>query len=596
MRALAQARLAQFRWRMIFLAVVMAGALVYVPPGWALGVWLAVVAGELVERRQAQALLASEDEAFDANWRSFVLTNLVTASATGLVTVTLWVFATPAERLYPLGFLFIKTFYVALVTPQVSWLLMVRQGIYAGLAIVLVLRDAVLAEALTASTLITQLLPVLAFAGYVIGLSRWSAFAYRQRLEHLHALGEARDAAEQAREAKATLIATISHELRTPLNGIIGMAQTLLAGELAPAVRRQVEVIAESGRNLNALLNDILDYSKLEAGRLEISPTADELGKTAAHVEHLFRPVAVEKGLDFTVRVGDEVPERLVFDPVRVRQCLANLVSNAIKFTEQGAVSVAVSAEPVEPKPDGAACWRITAAVSDTGIGIPEDQQPRLFAPFSQAEGSIGRRYGGTGLGLSITRHLAEAMGGGVTFESAPGKGSTFRLEFLAEAAREGERQGGGAPGGGAAHRPAEACRVLVADGVETNRTVLRLFLEPLGVRTVEVADGASALSALRRGAFDAAFIDLNMPGLSGEELARCVRNGEAGRSDLPLVAISGGDRGNGREDRVSARFTFDGCLDAPIEPGALRAMLGAVIPGRLAPDAVAASGAAQPG
>lgn len=596
MRALVDTRLWQFRQRLIFFAAVMAAALVYVPPAWAVGAMLAILASELVERRQARALLATEGEGFAAAWRGFVLTHLVTASAGGLVTVVLWVFATPEQRLFPLGYLFITTFYVALVTPQLLRLLMVRQGIYAGLAIVLALRDAILAEALTASTLLTQVLPVLAFAGYVIGLSRWSAVAYRQRLEHLHALGEARDAAEQAREAKATLIATISHELRTPLNGIIGMAQTLLAGELAPAVRRQVEVIAESGRNLNALLNDILDFSKLEAGRLEISPTEDELRKTAAHVEHLFRPVAVEKGLDFTVRVGDEVPERLVFDPVRVRQCLANLVSNAIKFTDRGAVSVAVSAEPVEPKPDGTACWRITAAVSDTGIGIPEDQQPRLFAPFSQAEGSIGRRYGGTGLGLSITRHLAEAMGGGVTFESTPGKGSTFRLEFLAEGAREDEQRGGGAPGGGTTRHPTKACRVLVADGVETNRTVLRLFLEPLGVRTVEVADGASALSALRRGAFDAAFIDLNMPGLSGEELARRVRNGEAGRSDLPLVAISGGDHGNGREDRVTARFTFDGCLDAPIAPGALRAMLNAVIPGRLAPDAVAASGAAQPG
>ena len=435
MRALVDTRLARFRHRVVFYGVVMAAALVYVPPAWVAGAFLAALASVLMERRQARIVRAAEGEAFAAAWRGFALANLVTASAGGLVIVLLWVFATPEQRLFPLGLLFITTFHVALATPQVLGLMMARQGLYAGLAIVLALRDMVLAGTLTAGTLVTQLLPVLAFAGYVIGLSRWSAKAYRQRLEQMHALSEARDAAEAERQGKATLIATISHELRTPLNGIIGMAQTLLAGELAAPVRRQIEVIAESGRNLNTLLSDILDYSKLEAGRLEISPTEDAPRKAADHVEHLFRPVATEKGLDFAVRVGDEVPERLVFDPVRVRQCLANLVSNALKFTEHGSIDVTISAEPAEPKPDGTARWRITAAVSDTGIGIPEDRQARLFAPFAQADGSIGRRYGGTGLGLSITRHLAEAMGGGVSFESVPGRGSTFRLEFLAESA-----------------------------------------------------------------------------------------------------------------------------------------------------------------
>ncbi|HUF88168.1 MAG TPA: ATP-binding protein [Thermohalobaculum sp.] len=594
MRAFAEARLRQQWQRVLFFLSVLALALVYVPAAWAAGCVVALLAGELLERRAAGGFVAAPDEGFRAAWRGLVVANLVTASASGLVIVVLWVFAAPDERLYPLGVLFISTFYAALAYPQVTWLLMARQGLSAGLAAALALRDMMLGGALTVPGLVTGLLPVLAFAVYVVGLSRWSARTYRRQLEYTHALAAARDTAERARAAKARLIATISHELRTPLNGIIGMAQTLLAGSLADGARRQVAVIAESGRNLNALLNDILDFSKLEAGQLSIAPAEDDLRRAVAHVEELYHPVAAQKGIAFDVGVDPQVPHRLVFDAVRVRQCLANLVANAIKFTDAGAVRLAVFAEPDAAGPDGAGRWRISAVVSDTGIGIPPDHQRRLFAPFTQADGGIARRYGGTGLGLSITRHLAEAMGGDVTVESRPGEGSTFRLGFLAGAVA-----GAGTGDAGARPEPDLAGRrVLVADDAATSRMVLRLFLQPLGVEVFEAADGRAALEALGRGHFDAAFIDLNMPGMSGAELAERIRSGDAGRTGnpgrprLPLVAVTGvsGDEA----DEAGHCAGFDAHLLKPIDPAAVRATLAAVL--AKAQDAGAGSAAPERG
>jgi len=239
-------------------------------------------------------------------------------------------------------------------------------------------------------------------------------------------------ASEPPQRLTSSSIATIGHELRTPLNGVIGMAQTLLAGKLEPTQRRQVKVIAESGRSLNALLNNLLGYSKLEAGRLEIAPREEDLRNTIGHVAELFAPLAQAKGLELRMTVAPNLPERLVFDAVRVRQCLSNLVSNAIKFTEAGSVTVTVSGTSCPPDPDRAPSRTVVVQVADTGIGIPPERQACLFQPFVQADDSIARRFGGTGLGLSITRHLAESMGGSVTLQSAPGEGSVFRLTFIA--------------------------------------------------------------------------------------------------------------------------------------------------------------------
>ena len=265
----------------------------------------------------------------------------------------------------------------------------------------------------------------------------------------------------------------------------------------------------------------------------------------------------------------------LMFDPVRVRQCLSNLVSNALKFTESGSVRVTISSAPCKPGPDGLPRHMVTVVVTDTGIGIPPEGQTHLFQPFSQADGSIARRFGGTGLGLSITRQLAGAMGGSVVLESTPGEGSVFRLTFTAS---DIDADDDIAPGGGPdvdAQSSLADQRILIADDIDTNRALMRLFLQPLGVRVSEAADGATALGALAGDKFDAAVLDMNMPGMGGAEIAARTRRGESGRADISLLAITS-------DSSVSSVDTsddgFDGIIISPVDPSQLESALTSAI------------------
>jgi len=426
-----------------------------------------------------------------------------------------------------------------------------RQSLYSVTAAVLAMRGIAIANSLDAKSLVLGLVPVVAIGACAVGVSLWSARLYRQHIERESVLRDARDAAEEARQAKTRFVATVSHELRTPLNGILGMAQTLLRSGLTPKQHEQAEVIVESGKSLNALLNDILDYSKLEAGKLAIAPATTSISPTARHVERLYAPVAAEKSLDFKVTVGADVPHQLEFDETRFRQCLSNLISNAIKFTESGSVTVSIEYDR--------AASILSATVSDTGMGIPEASHAKLIQPFTQANATIAGRFGGTGLGLSITAQLAEAMGGALTFESAPGKGSVFRLSIRAadvgrtDTSRFADR------------------KILVADDVTTNRAMIRLLLQPLGATVIEATDGQTALDALGKEEFAAAFLDLSMPGLGGAEVAGMIRRGIAGRTDLPLIAMTA-------DSSLPDGAVFDHVIAKPIDPAALRDVLTRVV------------------
>ncbi|MEL6335864.1 MAG: ATP-binding protein, partial [Pseudomonadota bacterium] len=250
-------------------------------------------------------------------------------------------------------------------------------------------------------------------------------------------LSRARDTAEQASAAKAEFLAAMSHEIRTPMNAILGTAHALSRAPLDPEARRNVDVLQTAGRSLMSLLDDILDLSKMDARRIEVEPIEASLTELLKDVHDLWAGQAAEKGIALTLRIDPQVPQRLRFDPLRLRQCVTNLVSNAVKFTEQGRIEISATAALEAPGTAagggaGGALYRLTISVDDTGPGLAPETLARLFEPFTQADGSTTRRYGGTGLGLTITRRLARLMGGNVSVDTALGQGATFHVTILA--------------------------------------------------------------------------------------------------------------------------------------------------------------------
>jgi len=246
----------------------------------------------------------------------------------------------------------------------------------------------------------------------------------KQRENELKAL---KRSAEAANQAKSAFLANMSHEIRTPLNGVLGMAQALAQSELSPEYSEQVGVILESGKAFKAVMDDVIDLSKIEAGRMKLTLSDESLLEVLTRQHELWLPRAEAKGIDLSLHIAPDVPAELNFDPIRFGQCLSNLVSNAIKFTERGHVTIEVSSQRL------AEGIKISVAVTDTGIGMSPETAVRLFVPFTQADNSISRRFGGTGLGLVITQKLAKLMGGDVVLQSAEDEGSTFTVSMLAQ-------------------------------------------------------------------------------------------------------------------------------------------------------------------
>jgi signal transduction histidine kinase/DNA-binding NarL/FixJ family response regulator len=339
--------------------------------------------------------------------------------------------------------------------------------------------------------------------------------------------------ADRASKAKSTFLATISHEIRTPLNGVLGMAQVMRLDELSPVQSERLDVVQRSGEALLALLNDVLDMSKIEAGRIELELTDFDLARVIDAACEAFAALTADKGVALTY-TGEAAQGLFRGDPTRVRQIVFNLLSNAAKFTERGQVSVTAARTD--------AGLRLT--VSDTGIGMTTEAVVRLFEKFSQADASTTRRFGGSGLGLSICRELCSLMGGTIAVESAPGEGSTFTVElpllYVGPAAPA--SQAGLTNPGASAEFLDQPLRILVAEDNQTNQLVLRSLLQFAGNIEVEmVGDGALAVEAWETGTWDLILMDVNMPFMDGVTATRRIRSleVEGARPRIPIIALT---------------------------------------------------------
>jgi signal transduction histidine kinase len=556
----------------IVLALVL-GALLSYSTGWvsALAWTLSVLVLEAPFQRLTKALVPGKPVSRRHAWATFAIYTL-TIGAWNSAGAILWASGRPVSDIAAAAFFAGHLMYL-----QTHHSRSLGSMIPAAPALLLPLLTPLIAPHFSGLDQVLLMLAMILVVGHAVismGVSHISAFELvqanaglkleKQRAEAAQAaMADAKEEAEAASRAKSAFLATMSHEIRTPLNGVLGMTQAMAAdATLSGGQRHGLEVIRESGEALLAILNDILDLSKVEAGKLELEAIPFDLAELARGAHRTFAALANKKGLSLVLAIAPGAEGIYLGDPTRLRQILYNLISNALKFTEVGEIRVALDR-------DGGP---LTLTVSDTGAGIEAEHLARLFIKFEQADASTTRRFGGTGLGLSICREFAELMGGTIEAASRPGEGTRFivrlPLKHLGES--------GAAlalPGGEAMDREPDAARrlrVLAAEDNQVNQLVLKTLLAQIGIDPVMVATGAAAFDAWEARDFDLILMDVQMPVMDGPAATRAIRAAEArtGRARTPILALTA----NAMPDQVAeyAAAGMDGHVAKPIDAARL--------------------------